>query len=65
MFTGGDPVIVSEDSGTFALVMSVFNQYEKHVSALYDTSLQAVGQSSTHFIISSVFRQSLVAATLM
>ena len=38
MFTGGHPVIVSEDSVTFALVMSVFNQYEKYVSALYDTS---------------------------
>ena len=61
MFTGGVPMIVSEDFVTFALVMSVFNQYEKYVSALF----QAVGQSSTHFINSSVFRQSLVAATLM
>ena len=37
MFTGGDPIIVSEDSVTFAHVMFIFNEYEKYVSALYVT----------------------------
>ena len=32
MFSNDTPVIVSEDSGTFAMVMSTFQQYERAVS---------------------------------
>ena len=32
--TSGDPLIVCEDPGTFIMVMSTLNQFEKHVSAI-------------------------------
>ena len=34
MFRNDTPVVVSEDSGTFVMVMSTFQQYERTVSTM-------------------------------
>ena len=34
IFTTGKPLVVSEDSETFKMVMTIFNRYEEQVSAL-------------------------------
>ena len=35
IFTSEKPLIISEDSATFIMVMATFHQYEKYVSTLY------------------------------
>ena len=34
MFNNDTPIVVSEDDGTFVMVMSTFQQYEKTVSTM-------------------------------
>ena len=35
IFPTGKPLVVSEDSGTFTMVMAIFSQYEEQVGTLY------------------------------
>ena len=39
IFTSGNPVVISRESGTFTMVMSTFHQYEKDVSIFVNAAL--------------------------
>lgn len=58
IFPTGKPLVVSEDSATFTMVMAIFSQYEEEVGTLY-TKESTYHQCMDRLWCPSLLRQNL------